>query len=199
MKWPTMDEFAQMVADKAIDEVEYNGKTIREWTEIILAADNNVATKDGTNLASLGTDCISRRDALEAFGLSEKTRKYGGDHSGYDTMMMYEIQDTIENLPPIQPASSSEIPNSSDAISREQVIDALVKALNPHLVTFVRAKNAIEQLPPIQPEIVRCKDCKYARLTNDGSCKYCDIWFPDEAEYMDGDYYCASAERKSNG
>lgn len=54
-------------------------------------------------------------------------------------------------------------------------------------------------IPPAQPEIVRCKDCKYARLTNDGSCKYCDIWFPDEAEYMDGDYYCASAERKSNG
>lgn len=53
--------------------------------------------------------------------------------------------------------------------------------------------------PTIQPDIVRCKDCKYARLTDDGSCKYCDIWFPDEAEYMDGDYYCASAERKSNG
>ena len=57
----------------------------------------------GTNLAEVGTDCISRQDALEAFGLSEKTRKYGGDHSGYDTMMMYEIQDTIEDLPPIQP------------------------------------------------------------------------------------------------
>ena len=57
----------------------------------------------GTNLAEVGTDAISRQDALEAFGLSEKTRKYGGDHSGYDTMMMYEIQDTIENLPPIQP------------------------------------------------------------------------------------------------
>ena len=57
----------------------------------------------GTNLSEVGTDCISRQDALEAFGLSEKTRKYGGDHSGYDTMMMYEIQDTIENLPPLQP------------------------------------------------------------------------------------------------
>ena len=54
-------------------------------------------------LSELGTDCISRQDALESFGLSEKTRKYGGDHSGYDTMMMYEIQDTIEDLPPIQP------------------------------------------------------------------------------------------------
>ena len=62
--------------------------------------DNN---EPGTNLAEVGTDCISRQDALEAFGLSEKTRKYGGDHSGYDTMMMYEIQDTIEDLPTIQP------------------------------------------------------------------------------------------------
>ena len=60
-------------------------------------------SEHGTNLAEVGTDAISRQDALEAFGLSEKTRKYGGDHSGYDTMMMYEIQDTIENLPPIQP------------------------------------------------------------------------------------------------
>ena len=34
---------------------------------------------------------------LKAFGLSEKTRKYGGDHSGYDTRMLYEIQDTIED------------------------------------------------------------------------------------------------------
>ena len=49
------------------------------------------------------SDLISRQQALEAFGLSEKTRKYGGDHSGYDTMMMYEIQDTIEDLPSIQP------------------------------------------------------------------------------------------------
>ena len=45
------------------------------------------------------TDLISRADAIEAFGLSEKTRKYGGDHSGYDTMLKYEIQDVLENLP----------------------------------------------------------------------------------------------------
>jgi len=45
-------------------------------------------------------------------------------------------------------------------------------------------------------EVVRCRDCKYALMTVKGECKYCDIWFPDEAEYMDGDYYCASGERK---
>ena len=40
----------------------------------------------------------------------------------------------------------------SDLIDRQAAIDALAEALNPHLVKFVRAKNAIEQLPPIQPD-----------------------------------------------
>lgn len=47
-------------------------------------------------------DLISRQDAIDEFGLSEKTRKYGGDHSGYGTMMLYEIQDTLESLPSAQ-------------------------------------------------------------------------------------------------
>ena len=48
-------------------------------------------------------DLISRQAAIDAFGLSEKTRKYGGDHSGYGTMMLYEIQDTLKSLPSAQP------------------------------------------------------------------------------------------------
>ena len=48
-------------------------------------------------------NCISRQVALDAFGLSEITRKYGGDHSGYDTVMKYEIQDILEGLPPVTP------------------------------------------------------------------------------------------------
>jgi len=46
---------------------------------------------------------INLQDALDAFGLSEKTRKYGGDHSGYDTIMLYEIQDILEGLPSAEP------------------------------------------------------------------------------------------------
>ena len=48
-------------------------------------------------------DLISRQMALDMFGLSGNTRKYGGDHSGYDTRMLYEIQDTLESLPAAQP------------------------------------------------------------------------------------------------
>ena len=49
------------------------------------------------------SDLISREDALNAFGLTEKSRKYGGDHSGYDTRMLYEIQDVLESLPSAEP------------------------------------------------------------------------------------------------
>ena len=73
-------------------------------------------------------DCVSRQYLLNAFGLSEKTRKYGGDHSGYDTSMLYEIQDVIEDAPSVNP-----IPNCDGcnvlAKSRFEYINAC-KTLN---------------------------------------------------------------------
>lgn len=45
-------------------------------------------------------------------------------------------------------------------------------------------------------DIVRCKECKYAHLTYDGDCKYCDIWFPDEARYLKGNDFCSYGERR---
>lgn len=44
---------------------------------------------------------IDREETMNAFGLSEMTRKYEGDHSGYNTMMLYEIQDILEGMPTI--------------------------------------------------------------------------------------------------
>lgn len=38
MKFPTMDEFAKSVAEKALDEFEYKGKTLRQWIDAIYAA-----------------------------------------------------------------------------------------------------------------------------------------------------------------
>ena len=35
-KFQTMEEFAKKAVDLALDEFEYDGKTIREWTELIL-------------------------------------------------------------------------------------------------------------------------------------------------------------------
>ena len=63
MKFPTyeeMVEMAQNVAEKMLDEYEYKGKTLRQWIEIISAFEH------GTNLAEVGTDCISRQAAIDA-------------------------------------------------------------------------------------------------------------------------------------
>lgn len=62
---------------------------------------------------------------------------------------------------------------------------------------FLEAENIVEDAPTIDAvQVVRCKDCKYARMTYAGECKYCDIWFPDEAVYIAGDSFCSAAERK---
>lgn len=35
MKFPTKDEFAKQVAEKALNEIIYEGKTIREWIDML--------------------------------------------------------------------------------------------------------------------------------------------------------------------
>ena len=87
-------------------------------------------------------DLISRQAALDAFGLSEKTRKYGGDHSGYDPMMLYEIQDVLEGLPSVTPALNV----CEDAISRA---DAIRVASGYCHWTNIPAELA--KLPPVTP------------------------------------------------
>lgn len=47
-----------------------------------------------------------------------------------------------------------------------------------------------------EPEIIRCRDCKYSQMTDDDECRYCKIWFAEEEHFLPGDYYCADAERR---
>lgn len=102
----------------------------------------------------------------------------------------------------------------SDYISRQAAIDALGE--KPFAGTgdeydyeqglqnqWERDVVAIKILPYAQPEIIRCKDCKYAHLTNDGkSCKYCDQFTDDYGQvmemYFDSDFYCGYAERRTD-
>ena len=100
---------------------------------------------------------------------------FAGNHSALKAL--------INMQPTIEPSTNcSEFPNNSDTISREavadvisrqQAIDALERAKQNIRHNIERAigraiceildevENGIKQLPPIQPEIVRCKDCKH--------------------------------------
>lgn len=88
MEFPTIDEFAKEVAEKALDEFIYEGKTIREWVEIIIKQQPC-------------EDTISRQAAIDAI-CKEGTRL---ERNG--TVAMCEIKqwciDLLERLPSAQP------------------------------------------------------------------------------------------------
>lgn len=55
----------------------------------------------------------------------------------------------------------------------------------------------IREVPSAEPKIIYCKDCKFARLTDRGEVKYCDVWSPDDKVYMDAETnFCSCAERR---
>ena len=152
-----------------------------------------------TNLAEVGTDCISRQAAIDI----ERNATVDTNPSHFEAHQKFtQFMDDVE----ISSFGRWQWSNGFNTALTAVGID-LKKLPSAQLDTYWKEQcqsyeqtiNKLRESLSTQPEIIRCKDCKYARLTNDESCKYCDIWFPDEAEYMDGDYYCASAERKSNG
>ena len=59
-------------------------------------------------------------------------------------------------------------------------------------------RQTVEEL-----KVVRCKDCRYAKMTYDGTCKYCtylaDNFGINDAVYFAGDDYCSHAERRTDG
>ena len=76
---------------------------------------------------------------------------------------------------------------------------------NPHYERLWPYAQAIDEVITIleeQPEIVHCKDCKYAVLTYSGECKYCKKRIDDnggmEKLYLPGDWFCADGERGEN-
>ena len=73
----------------------YNGM------EELLATDINVATKDGTNLAEVGTDCISRQAATDALRKMQTYKLFSGD----DMLLIDQAgaQTELMLLPPAQP------------------------------------------------------------------------------------------------
>ena len=52
----------------------------------------------------------------------------------------------------------------------------------------------LKTMPPAQPEIIRCKDCKQFRRWIDTDICFCDI---TESERLDNDF-CSRAERRTD-
>ena len=95
----------------------------------------------------------------------------------------------------------------SDLISRQAAINAM-ESINDSICEQ-QAIDALCELPSAQPEIIRCKDCKYWQPhtqcgfdeDNDEYHNYCGYHMPGDewyAEYWEADDYCSYGERKDN-
>ena len=84
----------------------------------------------------------------------------------------------------------------TDAISREQAIKIVQNRCKRYTTACVLAVTEIKQLPPIQPEIIMCKECRYKELK--GVDYYCDHITGEEIMVSPNDY-CSWAERETYG
>lgn len=78
-------------------------------------------------------------------------------------------------------------------ISRQGAIDAMIDEFKRTPTNAIRAKTRLEALSPAQPEIIRCKDCRW-RKDQSGST----AWLPCRAIVTPSDFYCGRAEREGD-
>ena len=97
---------------------------------------------------------------------------------------------------------------SGDCISRTQAIDEIhgdadwlaSQGSDWQVERMERDKSILMSLPSVQPDIIRCKDCKYYREYGyvNGKPKFlprCTF----SAIYVDADDFCSQAERREDG
>ena len=94
----------------------------------------------GTNLEEVGTDCISRQSAIDAFNTNLNELVVGGEENA-KTVENYlnRVLDKIKCLPSVQ----------LDTYWKEQC------------QSYEQTINKLRESLSTQPEIIRCKDCKH--------------------------------------
>ena len=84
--------------------------------------------------------------------------------------------------------------NVEDTISRHTAIDAFYKHPNINWTTL-DVLTKINALPSVQPEIIRCKDCKW--WSND-DYRECSSPNYDDGYVTPAGFYCGYAERRTD-
>ncbi len=111
----------------------------------------------------------------------------------YPTNTNEYVCEKIDAQPTVQPEiNCSEIPNNSDTIYRQQAID-FVGSMNMcdeiSNEAYKKLTSYLDELPPAQPDIIRCPNCRY----NDGTA-YCEVHYRD----VGAKDYCSWAERRED-
>ena len=178
----------------------------------------------GTNLAEVGTDCISRQSAIDAFNTNLNELVVGGEENA-KTVENYlnRVLDKIKCLPSVQldtywkeqcqsyeqtinklreslstqPEIKQQAINSSDCIDRRAALDAirpiqtykLFEGDDMLLIDKAEVQTELMMLPSAQPEIIRCRECKFAS----GDSRICMKFDHSPIGELD---FCSFAERR---
>ena len=81
----------------------------------------------------------------------------------------------------------------SDLIDRQEAIDAVKEAYENDEM-FDGYEYRLQELPSAQPEIVRCKDCKYAEYIDDVKTLWCTEC--GQGRTVAPNDFCSYAERR---
>ena len=86
MKFPTIKEMAEEVAEKALDEFEYKGKTLRQWIDAIYAASESFEWCNGCKEYDQEQHCCHRFSKVirQAFEEMKVVHCIDCQHSEYD-------------------------------------------------------------------------------------------------------------------
>ena len=97
---------------------------------------------------------------------------------------LYEIRDMLEDVPDT---------NVGDLISRQEAIDDLHGKDPSQIWDTADIEVWVNALPPAQPEIIRCKDCKHNQLPSTSGNANCEIYYG----MTDQNGFCHMAERRT--
>jgi len=153
-------------------------------------------------------DLIDRQTAIEELAvyihLIDKTM---GKGTLTDDDCMEAAKSVLgeDELPTVHPDHNADIgkkvsiscSRENDLISRQATIDLVGDWIyNPKDLRY--HKDVINSIPAAQPEIVRCKDCKHWDTewsVSESGAHYC----PMVDGNRNSDFYCADAERRTDG
>ena len=86
---------------------------------------------------------------------------------------------------------------TGDVINRQAAIDAVSEGCQVWRGIFKRCEEKILSLSSAQPEIIRCKDCKfYSPMNQETKTGICNLTMHQNFGY---DWFCAGAERRTCG
>lgn len=140
------------------------------------------------------SDLIDRQAAITLPVMPKEHRKYQ-THNLDDAYEQgwFDLQECIENLPSVQPEPLTLRVNHE--LTKEEY-DKLMQDIKDAPIVL---------MPSVQPDIIRCKDCRWWDKYGDYDNGYCmaakhgywsEHWDISIRRTYKGDFYCADAEPK---